>query len=478
MKLNQIDWGDDSAEKDRFLLNYFVESESFRRLTKKSKSLIIGRKGSGKSAIRRKLEEHFSKEEDTYIVNLSPKYTSIRNILNDQDITKNYGEEIFFQHTWLRQIMLDCLCKVGDDSKGKYIKDSIEFARSISIQLNRTSKDIVENIVEILNKIKVKAGKLGDLGLQLERELRNVADVDSLEFHTKKLSDDGAKFVILIDDLDLGWDNSDTANNLLLGLLSSINYLMALSQNIYCCIFLREDVYSILMNKTQHSDKYRNIERIRWQKDKLLEILNERIQFNRKQNNLSLAEHPFISVFPETVGTHNTINWLIDKTLSRPRELIQFSRFYSETVDDEFPNDQMLKECEYAYSIWKLDDLCSEFSNQYPGLNNIFSYWKTQFFRQKYHLKKEDVDNMLFQVLDDVHFDELWYKQIQSAADTDKLLNILYEIGFIGDFIQGGVGGNKIVYSFNEYHKPRFTEMQIHPCFRKAVSTVDRMKKK
>lgn len=281
MKLSAINWGDDSAEKDPYLLHYFVQSQALQRLRDKQKNIVVGRKGSGKSAVRKKLEQIFSEDSTTHVVNLSPKFNSIRNILNDKDIENGFGEEIFFQHTWIRQILLDCLCLVGHGAKGKYTKDSLEFARSVSVQLNRTSKDLVENISDVLSRVKMKVGELGEFGLTLERELREVAGVDALEFHFKTIANEGGKFVVLIDDLDLGWNNSDTANNLLLGLLSAVSYLSALSQNMYLCIFLREDVYSILITKTQHSDKYRNVERIRWEKNDLMSILNERIKIGR-----------------------------------------------------------------------------------------------------------------------------------------------------------------------------------------------------
>ena len=260
MNLKNIEWGNDSAENDQNLLSYFVLTENYTRLSKKTKSLVIGRKGSGKSALRKKLENDFREQKDTHVINISPKYSSIRNIINDKFLRENFGEEIFFQHTWLRQMMLDSLSTIGHSAKGKYTKDSMEFARDISKQLNQTSKDIVENISDILNRVKIKAGNLGELGLQLEAELRNVADVDSLEHHFKNISNSGSKTVIMVDDLDLGWDNSDISNNLLLGLLAASTYLMALSNNIHVFIDLREDVYSILMDKTQHSDKYGNVE--------------------------------------------------------------------------------------------------------------------------------------------------------------------------------------------------------------------------
>jgi hypothetical protein len=271
------------------------------------------------------------------VVNLSPKFNSIRNILNDKDISGGFGQEIFFQHTWIRQILLDCLCLIGHDAKGRYAKESVEFAREVSVQLNRTSKDLVENISDVLSKIKAKVGDLGEFGLALEKELRNVADVDALEHHFRTIADGGAKFVVLIDDLDLGWDNSETANNLLLGLLSAVNYLSALAQNIFVCVFLREDVYAILITKTQHSDKYRNIEKIRWDKNDLMSILIERINFNRDRDGFARLDRSLYTVFPETIGTSNSDNWLYERTLGRPRELIQLARYYTESVDANEP---------------------------------------------------------------------------------------------------------------------------------------------
>ncbi len=478
MKLSTINWGDDSAEKDPNLLHYFVQSTAFQRLRNKQKSFVVGRKGSGKSAVRKKLEQVFSADKETHVVNLSPKFNSIRNILNDKDISNGFGQEIFFQHTWIRQILLDSLCLVGHDAKGKYAKDSIEFAREVSVQLNRTSKDLVENISDVLSKIKAKVGDLGEFGLALEKELRNIADVDALEHHFRAIANEGAKFVVLIDDLDLGWDNSDTANNLLLGLLSAVNYLSAITQNIYVCVFLREDVYEILITKTQHSDKYRNIEKIRWDKNDLVSIINERINFNRELVDLPKLDYALYTVFPETIGTSNSDNWLYERTLGRPRELIQLARYYTESVDSDRPSDEALKQSEQSYSEWKLDDLCAEYSNQYPGLVNIFSYWKTKFFRSKYHLKKTEIDEMLLTVLSEVELNTPWFNDISNETDIRKLLQVLYEIGFLGDFVLGGDGGSKTVYSYHGRHEPRFEEIQIHPCFRRAVATVERIRAK
>jgi hypothetical protein len=475
MRLADIQWGDDSAEKDPFLLEYFVKSDAFERLKNKAKNIVIGRKGSGKSALRKALHEHFRAVPETFVINLSPKYNSIKSVLNDKDVVDSFGQEIFFQHTWLRQILLDALCQVGHLARGRYASESTEFARQVAVQLNRTSKDFVENVADILSRLKAKVGSIGELGIQVERELREIAEVESLEHHVLALAQGGAKFVALIDDLDLGWDNSPTANNMLLGLLAASSYLSGKSHNIFPCVFLREDVYSLLITQTQHSDKYRNVERIRWDKESLLRILGQRVEFNRKQQGIEPVPNAIYTVFPEGIGTSNTDNWLVDRTLGRPRELIQLSRYYTESVEGDVPDVNKLKEAEAPYSSWKLDDLCAEYSNQYPGLVTIFAYWKTKFFRHKYHLQRKEIEEMLLQIAAEAELDTIWWNSITDNTDIPRLLRILYEIGFVGDFVLGGEGGSKTFYSYIERHEPRFEEIQIHPCFRKSVNTVERI---
>ncbi len=477
MKISEINWGDDSAEKDPNLLKYFISQDAVGRLAKKQKNLVVGRKGAGKSAVRKKLSEIFLEADDHYVLNLSPKFQTIKTILNDKDLTQGLGEEIFFTYTWLRQILLDCLCAVGHDERNRFSTGSLAFAREIANQQNRTSKDLVENIADVLAKTKAKVSNLGEFGINIERELRNIADVEALEHHFVELAK-SRNFVMLIDDLDLGWNNSETANNLILGLLAAANYISAKASNAFVCIFLREDVYSILMTKTQHSDKYRNIERIKWDKDGLINLLNERIIFNRKQVGAASVANPFITVFPQTIGTSNADNWIFERTLGRPRELIQLSRYYSESCESDIPDAEALKLAEIGYSEWKLDDLCAEYSNQYPNLGGVFSHWKTKFYRQKYHLKLVEIEQMVLEIFVEAEINQSWFNDLAESVDVKGFLKILYEIGFIGDFVLGGDGGSKTAYSYQGKHEPRFEEVDIHPCFRKAVGTVDRIRAK
>jgi len=75
-----IKWGDDSAELDPNLLEYFVGSSALTRLQQKQKPFVIGRKGAGKSALRKKLQDFFEGQPRTFVLNIAPTYNSTRSI--------------------------------------------------------------------------------------------------------------------------------------------------------------------------------------------------------------------------------------------------------------------------------------------------------------------------------------------------------------------------------------------------------------
>jgi len=255
----------------------------------------------------------------------------------------------------------------------------------------------------------------------------------------------------------------------------TINYLKAVSPAFHLFICLREDIYQILLQSYQHSDKLRSVEKIRWTSESLYELLKTRIEYNLRAAGED-TNNAFLKVFPETVGTSNTMNWLYERTLSRPRELLQLARIYTESNLSITPNSDLLKEAEIAYSNWKLDDLCSEFSNEYPELDRVFTVWKTKFYRSKYHLSNIEFSDICLEILLNANINQQWFENIYRNTDIRELGKILYRIGFIGDFIQGGDGGSKTIYSFTESHDPLLNEVQVHPCFRKAVGTVERIR--
>lgn len=477
MDISKINWGNDSAEKDPNLLDYFVTQNSYHRLMSTSKSFVVGRKGSGKSALRKKLYDDFSKKDDNvYVIQILPNYNTIRSILNEKDF-EDYNNEIFFQYAWLRHIYLQALNLIGSSLNNKMLSGSFAFARHISEKNLCSNNDILETFRNYLTKVKIQAGKLGDLGVNIEKELIDIADITSYEFHLSEILKTGKKIIYMFDDLDLGWNNSELTNNILLGLLATLNHTKGVNENFHTFIFIRSDMYRILLSLTQHSDKYRDLEEIKWDTLSLKDMLELRIAYNLRYE-INGSTSYFDYVFPQTISTSQTLNWLVERTLGRPRELLQLVRLYTENWSPGCDTSEILKEAESKYSDWKLSDLCSEFMSQYPNLKTVLDFWKTKFFRHKYHLKRAEIEEMAFTIFLELDLKEEWFVKLVDNCDLDNFLNILYEVGFIGDFILGGSGGSKTIYSHEDSHNPLFNEVQVHPCFRKAVNTVERIREK
>src|SRR5690349_444863 len=82
-RLKNLNFGAPAAERDinQGLKEYFFESESYRRLRDSDKNIILGNRGSGKSAIFKMLAEDFV-AKNYQVIELAPEDYSYE-ILND-----------------------------------------------------------------------------------------------------------------------------------------------------------------------------------------------------------------------------------------------------------------------------------------------------------------------------------------------------------------------------------------------------------
>lgn len=471
--IRNIDWGNDSAELDTALLDYFVTPDNFSRILQFRKTFVTGRKGAGKTAIRKKIVDEFGEAENHIVVEVSPTNGIFRNLAGVDLLKEERSDEVVFQYSWLNSLMRKCLNKIGSVHENKLTVGSAAVARAFAKDEGVSNTDFLEAVSNIIQSVKLRVQDIGELGLQLENIVKETSSIDSYEFHLVNLAKDGCNITILVDDLDVGWGNTERANQILLGLLTASTYLKALHKNINLVFFIRDDIYSILMKKTTHSDKYRDVFPIKWEAEALQHLLAKRISLSLCLEGEIDQNDIFLNVFPEKVGNQYTLGWMTERTLQRPRELLQLARLYTENLDSDVPSDKTMKDTEENYSSWKKDDLCAEFVNQYPGLDKILEFWKLKYFRTKYQIEEKVLEERMFQILDEVILDEEWYAEIRKEVDCTKLARILFEIGFFGDFIKGGDGGNKVHY-FGDTSDPLLKEVQIHPCFRKAVGTVTR----
>lgn len=472
--IRNIDWGNDSAEHDPNLLNYFITPLNFDRVSNFKKTFVIGRKGSGKTAIRKKLFNQFSSSNKHFVIEITPTNSIFRSLSTAQLMNDSTSNDIIFQYAWLDNIMRKSLNVVGSNVSNTLTMGSLTAAREFAKQEGFSNLDFFESVTKLVKDLKLKLPIAdSEFGVNLESLVKQASCIDQYEFHLINLAKDGLHITILVDDLDVGWDNTERSNEILLGLLSASMYLKSLHENINLIFFIRDDIYSILMKKTTHSDKYRDMYKIKWDENSFLNLLAERINKNISNTNNNANHSTFNSVFPEKVGNKYTLGWMFERTLARPRELLQLARLYTESLETNEPSDIVLKDVEDEYSNWKIQDLCTEFVNQYPHLDKVFDFWKKNYFRTKYQIDENELNERMKHILLNIDISDSWFSELKNKEDMKGLAKILYDIGFFGDFIRGGDGGSQVSY-FGDGSTPLLKEVQIHPCFRKAVGTVER----
>jgi hypothetical protein len=170
-----------------------------------------------------------------------------------------------------------------------------------------------------------------------------------------------------------------------------------------------------------------------------------------------------------------SFNYIVDRTLYRPREIIQFCNDIADYTRQQLnkiplPFDyKQIAESEYGYSEARLKDICAEYRFQYPGLQSIMETFRGQ----PYTYDRDALEEHLIRIIvGDLPISVAASKWCESL-DHEVLKDILWSIGFVRAQAVGGLKarrrsgssylGSHQISSLNLRNINRF---HIHPMFR------------
>lgn len=496
MTIQKLYFGKDDAETDftssGLLQGSFLKTSIYEQIKSRSKSLVIGRKGSGKSALCLMLKRELNKEEKTYASLVTPDAISAEEIRRFQmtGINEQQSKKLIWRYIFLVQIckfLLEAVRRKHSLQESDWTLDSEQSlssdwgnAQSCSSELKKIREFLVENrevddlnfqenFWRIINRIQtaltfkafgqsveVKAGQAPSEGLNFSSKL------EFLESYLKKPLESlkEYKFFLLVDKVDEIWDDDPSSNEMVIGLLMASKEINQMCNNVSCSIFLRTDIYEQL--QFFDKDKLRGDEvPVLWTSETLPEIILERARTSTENQELS-ADVFWSDYFPQKVDGVNTSDFLLSHTLMRPRDIIQLCNLCIDTARREGFNPVKSKHIQQAldvYSSWKLNDLIGEYRINYPFLNDlmiIFSNTSYVLPRPRFQSIYERVSG----ALDDR------YPDYRSLLGIDSVLNILYGIGFLGV--------ERVGKTLFYYQDPRTIEdadkvLVVHPAFRNAL---------
>ncbi len=239
--IRDISLGDFSAECDGNLSQYFVDDITAYQAAidfEDHRYILLGRTGSGKSAILSHIKSNFSGDRNFIVTTIRPSIDYLDAIVRTERFAKLREvqglESIVYKLIWNYIIMIEVLReKYGSDGpmkKGKLVigqdlsaYNFLNKAKALSKE-NLTLFDLTMSIIDELELslpgIKIATKKTDNIPFEITRNLLHEAE----NFHKNGFWDvvGGAKLYLLFDDLDVGWDPSNESQQLLLAGLFSI----------------------------------------------------------------------------------------------------------------------------------------------------------------------------------------------------------------------------------------------------------------
>lgn len=479
--LRKISFGAPAAERDIAvgLQDYFVESEAYNRIASRSKTIVLGNRGTGKSAIFKVLAER-SKSAGSLVIELNPEhysYEMLTSILRSER-EGSWAKHGAFSSSWRYLILIRVMqeltasgprVKTGSAAKiYNYLRDNFKGAADSPIAL----------LVAYLKRI--EGFKIGTYEAAIKtRELASLYKLQELEPLIPCVQEllEKRPVVVLVDELDKGWDSSEDAKAFVSGLFQAAISLNELSKKLTVCISLRQELYDSIPALYDDTQKYRDlVETIRWDEPSLLAVVAKRIRHSVPDLARASDAECWASVFAETLTyrKNKSFNYLVDRTLYRPRELIQFCTDAVEEArsSNSVPIDySIVSHVELAYSSAREKDISSEYRFQFPGLESIFEVFRGRV----YTMERNELEDICLQMCTGELKTDIAAKWVLDQ-EPDYLIDVLWRVGFLRAYAVGGLkalrrSGSSYVgpHQVSTLNLRTITRFQIHPMFRAAL---------
>ncbi|QBM74383.1 DNA repair ATPase [Sphingomonas sp. AAP5] len=412
--------GSGNAESDDdFLFDCFVQYppvEACSRLTSPA-MVVSGRTGAGKTAILRHIE---STAEYTAVIDpfeMSMSYVSNSDALRFLEAI-GADLDLLFQVLWKHVLCLEFIrLRWGiesteksqsifarlveqfsrDERKSKAISYLRQWQGRFWITMDQNIKEITEAVekklhAEVGGEIdKFKAGGQYDKRMSREKKTEIVARTRKIisseqlsELHgvidMLSISDgDGMKaFYIMIDRLDEKWVDDTVRFRMIKALMESLRSFRKI-RNLKVLVALRADVLERVVQETAdisfQREKFEDFTvKLIWSKGDLRRLVDSRLNilFKRRYTGSSVY---FDDVFPPSMAGKSSFDWMIERTLMRPRDIIAF---VNEAIDasDGLASVTVttLRKAEVEFARKRKDALIQEWKSAFPTLDIILNF--------------------------------------------------------------------------------------------------------
>lgn len=391
--LDAVYCGDPAAENEATQLDsYFLETEQFRLTLTGDLNIILGRKGSGKTALFLQARNKVRADKSNIVVDLAPEgfqLIKLRELILDQ-LSHGTRKE-FIAAYWEYIIWLEIAYKLLEKDEQRVRRDSrileaYERLKAIYEERVDSSGDFALRLSDLTSRIVDKylnavhgdqpIGAISSRTLQIiyGSEIRTVRDEVLRYLKLKGI------VCLLFDNLDRFWTPTGFAEIdtlIIIGLvecLQDIRRRFARSKiDFQWAIFLRSDVFEFVVHGMADYGKLATAS-IEWtDREMLLQMFERRILhgFRDKQPRFKTV---WEEVSVPTIDGKPTLDFLLDASLMRPRYLIRLfetARRRAVTFGREKIGESDYKNGVEELAFQVLEDFDRELTDIVPDAKNL-----------------------------------------------------------------------------------------------------------
>jgi hypothetical protein len=472
-QLEKLDLGDLAAENEiKALDSYFIPTAQYHKAKQGHARLVVGRKGTGKSALFYSLRSTFGPLKTHLVLDLRPEghqFVKLREFVLS-GLSGGYQQHLLTAF-WNYLLVVEIAHQIAKREATSHYRDPRlrdAFDRIAAEFPNETEEeqaDFSERLLLLVNEVAERRSQMANprsnadiTQLVYSRQIREL-----VEALTEYLSISRRSVWILIDNLDKSWPIHSVLPediSILRSLLEATRKLERQFESrgveLHSVAFIRNDIYQHLILEPAERGK-ETAALLDWNDPEVFKQLLARRLSSGLDGDMDFGTL-WAQFFPSHVKGEESFQFVLNRTLMRPRELLRFVR---ECIDvgvnrqrQKLTEDDLLQ-AEENYSSAALVDVCLEMRD----VNARFSDVPYAFIDSPTVLSKADVTARLRDVG-------------MSPGETSYAIEILLWFGVLGIYLDD----EEERYSYEYEHNSNMMTAGvshyaycIHPAFRVAL---------
>lgn len=331
------------AEYERAeLSNYFINTSEFASILRGEAKIFVGRKGTGKTATMLQAVDELRKDRRNLVLSVKPSSYELSGLVT---LAKTLGanSEYVLHALWSFLLYTEIACHAVRYSAESPAAGGTDTAlQELATELQDLGIDLTDDLAARLENAVARLDennrRLGETDQEfIARELRSHR-LGHIRKLTQAATSGFERVAVLIDNLDKAWEHGadyDIMARFILSLLTTMGSLERDFQrppkgstkgvNLTLTVFLRADIYERVAEQARESDKIRVLA-VHWKDDELLmRVLEERYSANRRPASKARDSGLWEDLFVSEVRGETTRDYLLWRTLHRPRDIIYFA---------------------------------------------------------------------------------------------------------------------------------------------------------